>query len=143
MKTSKPLLLVASCCLLAAVCGKSGGSNSSTNSGGTNSGASTGSGGGQAAGGPRSAAGPSQPELPATLTDVNLAAADMGGAVEQLSANYDTEHPDYGPGLLGRRLVDGLSGPTWFTPKDWHQNRIYNKDSGWAKFPVDVVRTFN
>ena len=37
---------------------------------------------------------------------VNLALADMGGAVEELTGNY-------GPGFTGRRLVDGLLAPTW------------------------------
>jgi hypothetical protein len=38
--------------------------------------------------------------------EINLAAADMGGAVEELTGNY-------GPGFTGRRLVDGLLAPTW------------------------------
>ncbi len=36
----------------------------------------------------------------------NVAAADMGGAVEELTGNY-------GPGFTGRRLIDGLLDPTW------------------------------
>ena len=38
--------------------------------------------------------------------NANLAAADMGGAVEELTGNY-------GPGFTGRRLIDGLMAPTW------------------------------
>jgi hypothetical protein len=38
--------------------------------------------------------------------DVNLIAADMGGAVEELTDRY-------GPGFTGRRLIDGLLAPTW------------------------------
>ena len=45
-----------------------------------------------------------EPAAPATR--INLAAADMGGAVEELTGNY-------GPGFSGRRLVDGLLEPTW------------------------------
>ncbi|MGB5131504.1 MAG: hypothetical protein WBO00_02735, partial [Steroidobacteraceae bacterium] len=48
---------------------------------------------------------PAPPPLPpATLTDVNLVAADMGGAVEELTGFY-------GPGLDGGRLIDGMSKP--------------------------------
>jgi hypothetical protein len=38
--------------------------------------------------------------------NVNIAAADMGGAVEELTGNY-------GPGFTGRRLVYGLLDPIW------------------------------
>jgi hypothetical protein len=38
--------------------------------------------------------------------NANVAAADMGGAVEELTGNY-------GPGFTGRRLIDGLADPTW------------------------------
>ena len=38
--------------------------------------------------------------------DANVAAADMGGAVEELTGNY-------GPGFTGRRLIDGLTDPSW------------------------------
>jgi len=37
---------------------------------------------------------------------VNLAAADMGGAVEEITGSF-------GPGFTGRRLVDGPDAPTW------------------------------
>jgi hypothetical protein len=43
---------------------------------------------------------------PAPATNTNLAAADMGGAIEDLTGNY-------GPGFTGRRLIDGLLDPTW------------------------------
>ncbi len=46
------------------------------------------------------------PAKPDTGADVNIAAADMGGAVEELTGNY-------GPGFTGRRLIDGLVDPTW------------------------------
>ena len=46
------------------------------------------------------------PNALAPSEGVNLAAADMGGAVEELTGNY-------GPGFTGRRLVDGLLAPTW------------------------------
>jgi hypothetical protein len=48
---------------------------------------------------------PQQGSLPAA-SYANLAAADMGGAVEELTDNY-------GPGFTGRRLIDGLAAPTW------------------------------
>jgi hypothetical protein len=38
--------------------------------------------------------------------DANVAAADMGGAVEELTGNY-------GPGFTGRLLIDGQLKPTW------------------------------
>lgn len=74
------------------------------------------------------------PEMPGTLTDVNVAAADMGGAVEEL-------HENYGPGLTGRRLIDGLLDQTWLTPAGWYGYWMYNK-TGWAKHPVDAVLSF-
>lgn len=43
------------------------------------------------------------------MAKVNVAAADMGGAVEELTDNY-------GPGFTGRRLIDGLLDPTWKIP---------------------------
>jgi hypothetical protein len=46
------------------------------------------------------------PEPLATLTDVNVAANDIGGGIEELTGNY-------GPGFTGRRLIDGLLDPTW------------------------------
>ena len=78
------------------------------------------------------------PSLPTTLTDVNLAAADMGGAVEQLSGNtYYMEklQANYGPGLTGRRLIDGLTEPTWINPDEWS----YGRD---PPFPEDAVFSF-
>ena len=82
---------------------------------------------------PAAAAAPAAQE-PATLTDVNIAAADMGGGVEELPENY-------GPGLTGRRLIDGLLDQTWLTPADWSPYWMYNK-GGWAKYPVDAVLSF-
>ena len=74
------------------------------------------------------------PEPPATLTDVNLVAADMGGAVEELTGFY-------GPGLYGRRLIDGLLEPTWRAPADWWPGGMYNQIY-WTKYPQDVVFSF-
>jgi len=45
-------------------------------------------------------------EQPAPAPNANVAAADMGGAVEELTGNF-------GPGFTGRRLIDGLLDPTW------------------------------
>lgn len=94
-------------------------------------------------------AGPSQPpapapvaattlEPPATLTDVNIAAADMGGAVEQLTGNsyfQEKVQVNYGPGLTGRRLIDGLTEPSWMNPDEWSDGRD-------APFPEDAVFSF-
>jgi hypothetical protein len=77
---------------------------------------------------------PPVPEPPATLTDVNLVAADMGGAVEELTGFY-------GPGLDGRRLIDGLLDPTWRAPADWWPGGMYNQDY-WTKYPQDIVFSF-
>ena len=71
---------------------------------------------------------------PATLTDVNLIAAEMGGAVEELTGFY-------GPGLSGGRLIDGRVEPTWRAPADWWPGGMYNK-SYWTKYPQDVVFSF-
>ena len=82
---------------------------------------------------PESAA-PGTPEPPATLTDVNLVAADAGGAVEELTGFY-------GPGLTGRRLIDGLMRPTWRAPADWWPGGMYNQDY-WTKYPQEIVFSF-
>jgi hypothetical protein len=49
---------------------------------------------------------PAAPVAETAVPDANLAAADMGGAIEDLTDNY-------GPGFTGRRLIDGLLDPTW------------------------------
>lgn len=49
---------------------------------------------------------PAAPPPPATLTDVNLVATDVGGGIEELTGGY-------GPGFFGRRLVDGAIDPPW------------------------------
>jgi hypothetical protein len=77
---------------------------------------------------------PPVPGPPATLTDVNLVASDMGGAVEELTGFY-------GPGLDGRRLIDGLLDPTWRAPADWWPGGMYNQDY-WTKYPQDIVFSF-
>lgn len=53
--------------------------------------------------------------------EINLAAADMGGAVEELTDNY-------GPGFTGRRLIDGLLDPTWKWAKD-HKEVPYPQEA--------------
>ncbi|HLG52979.1 MAG TPA: hypothetical protein VI339_03635, partial [Steroidobacteraceae bacterium] len=53
-------------------------------------------------------------QAPAPTADTNLAAADMGGAIEELTDNY-------GPGFMGRRLIDGLLDPTWRWAKDYQE----------------------
>ena len=86
---------------------------------------------------------PAEPSVPATLTDVNVAAADMGGAVEQLTGHYDLTVVNYGPGLTGHRLIDGLVEPAWLIPSDWSPNRMFNRTTGWVQYPVDVVVSFH
>jgi hypothetical protein len=68
--------------------------------------------------------------LPATLTDVNLAALDNGGAVEDISGNY-------GPGYTGRLLIDGQTDPTWKKPVEWS----WNTDQQ-VKYPWEAVFSF-
>ncbi len=80
---------------------------------------------------PASSAGPAGPAAPPVpVADANLAAADMGGAVEELTSYFGpgftpvfrytadgrtAEEPvsTFGPGFTGRRLVDGLLEPAW------------------------------
>jgi len=58
---------------------------------------------------------PAPPAItPAPVANVNVAAADMGGAVEELTGNY-------GPGFTGRRLIDGLLDPSWKWAEDWKE----------------------
>ena len=45
-------------------------------------------------------------DAPATLTQVNLAATEVGGGIEEISGFF-------GPGFTGRRLVDGRLTPAW------------------------------
>jgi hypothetical protein len=71
---------------------------------------------------------------PATLTDVNLLAADVGGAVEELTGFY-------GPGLTGRRLIDGVDEPTWRAPADWWPGGMYNKIY-WTQYPQEILFSF-
>ena len=77
---------------------------------------------------------PPEPESPATLTDVNLVAADVGGAVEELTGYY-------GPGLTGNRLIDGGAAATWYAPADWSAYGMFNK-TYWTKYPQDIVFSF-
>lgn len=77
---------------------------------------------------------PSAPAPPATLTDVNLVAADVGGVVEEVTGYF-------GPGLLGNRMIDGLPDPAWFEPIDWSANMMFNENY-WIKFPFDIVFSF-
>src|SRR5512134_1086782 len=71
---------------------------------------------------------------PATLTDVNLVVAAMGGAVEELTDSF-------GPGLGGRRLIDGLEEPTWRAPADWWAGGMYSQIY-WTKYPQEIVLSF-
>ena len=72
----------------------------------------------------------SSPLPPATLTEVNLVATAVGGGLEDLTGGY-------GPGFMGRRLVDGEVVPPWKIPETWTWN-----DRAWAKFPTEAVFSF-
>jgi hypothetical protein len=87
-----------------------------------------------AAAAPTTPAEPPAPLPPATLTDTNLVAADKGGEVEELTGFY-------GPGYAGRRLIDGLSDPTWRAPADWWAGGMYS-EIYWTKYPQDIVFSF-
>jgi hypothetical protein len=73
---------------------------------------------------------PPEPEAPATLTDVNLVATDVGGGVEDLTGSY-------GPGFTGRWLIDGAVDPPWKVPGTWTWN-----DLAWVKYPTEAVFSF-
>ena len=83
---------------------------------------------------PSSAVADTTPEPPATLTDVNLVAADMGGAVEVLSGSY-------GSGLTGHRLIDGSLDQAWSVPEGWNPNMMFGQDY-WVKYPQEAVFSF-
>jgi hypothetical protein len=94
-------------------------------------------------------------DAPATLTDVNLVATDVGGGVEALSAEwlYPAAYPDehsapelwrggFGSSKTGRFLIDGLLEPTWLMGPDapWTYTRTtWNPTS----FPHEVVFSFH
>ncbi len=59
----------------------------------------------------------------------NLAAADMGGAVEEQTDNY-------GPGFMGRRLVDGLLTPAWIVDTRMKGQQF------WLTYPQEAVLSF-
>lgn len=62
---------------------------------------------------------------PPKAARVNVAAADMGGAVEELTDNY-------GPGFMGRRLIDGLLDPSWKIPEKPSE----------VKYPQEAIISF-
>ncbi len=68
-------------------------------------------------------------EAPLPDTDTNLAAANMGGAVEEVTDNY-------GPGFLGRRLVDGLLTPAWIVDTREKPQQF------WLTYPQEAVLSF-
>jgi len=59
----------------------------------------------------------------------NIAAADMGGAVEEQTDNY-------GPGFTGRRLVDGLLQPAWIVDTRTKSQQF------WLTYPQEAVLSF-
>ena len=70
---------------------------------------------------------PAAPLFGTKLTDVNIAANDLGGGIEEFTANF-------GPGLTGRRFVDGLLDPPW------QLGRLVNFD--FIAYPQEVVFSF-
>ncbi|MGQ0428629.1 MAG: VWA domain-containing protein [Gammaproteobacteria bacterium] len=58
---------------------------------------------------------------PATLTKVNLVAADVGGGIEEITGFA-------GPGFTGRRLVDGRTSPAWRF--DWYSEVAAERTQG-------------
>ena len=70
---------------------------------------------------------PAAPLFGTKLTDVNVAANDVGGGIEELTANF-------GPGFTGRRMVDGLLAPSW------QLGRLVNFDP--VAYPQEVVFSF-
>lgn len=85
---------------------------------------------------PPRAAGAPAPEVPAVAqeapppaADVNIALADMGGAVEEQTDNY-------GPGFMGRRLVDGLLTPAWIVDTRMKSQQF------WLTYPQEAVLSF-
>ncbi len=61
---------------------------------------------------------------------VDLIAADMGGAIEELTDNY-------GPGFTGRRLIDGSLQPTWKLDAPFSAGEM-----GEMPYPQEVVFSF-
>ena len=89
-------------------------------------------------------------DAPATLTKVNLVATDVGGGIEEITGFV-------GPGLTGRRLLDGRVDPAWRL--DWYAEIGVERAKGetWRSvhgpnekplrldgpvFPVEVVFSF-
>ena len=132
----RPLLsvLLGLALLQGAACTKDRSKGTAANTDGSKSGADTGGAGPPAGSTSTSPPAAARPEPPATLTDVNLVAANMGGAVEELTEFY-------GPGLRGRRLIDGLLDPTWRAPDNWWPGGMYNQ-SYWTKYPQEVLFSF-
>jgi hypothetical protein len=79
---------------------------------------------------PSSAAAPEQEKAEAPPPEANLIAADMGGAVEELTDNY-------GPGFTGRRLIDGLTAPAWKLDAP-----VSAGEMGEITYPQEVVFSF-
>lgn len=87
---------------------------------------------------------------PATLTKVNLVATEVGGGIEEITTFV-------GPGLTGRRLLDGRADPAWRL--DWYaeigveraKSEVWRSVHGPNEkplrfdgpiFPVDIVLSF-
>ncbi len=99
------------------------------------------------------------PQSSAPAADVNLAAADMGGAVEELPSYFgpgftpvfaytregrpgEERVGSFGPGFTGRRLIDGLTEPTW----KWAQAGERIVGQSWAgqkvPYPQEAILSF-
>jgi hypothetical protein len=69
---------------------------------------------------------PPEPTRPAPTEKANLAAADMGGVVEEVTGSY-------GAGFMGRRFIDGLDAPTW---------KLETAPPGEIAYPQEAVISF-
>lgn len=109
---------------------------------------------------PATAAAPAAPEKKAEAPpqEINLAAADMGGAVEEATSyigpgfkpyfeytadGRPSEEPltTFGPGFTSRRLIDGLLEPTW----KWADGELTVTGHSWVgqKVPYPQEFTFS
>jgi hypothetical protein len=70
---------------------------------------------------------PAAPLFGTKLTNVNVVANDVGGGIEELTANF-------GPGFTGRRMVDGLLTPSW------QLGRLVSFDP--VAYPQEIVFSF-
>lgn len=93
------------------------------------------------------------------VTTVNLVAADMGGAVEELTSYFGPGfHPvlaysadghageepvgSFGPGFTGRRLIDGLLEPAWTWKQDGERITGQSWEGQKVPYPQEATLSF-